>query len=76
MNKNQKRFNISLGTLIMLVILVICLIIIAYIEQWDILGKLTSPQAFLFYMLFFLGGLLFVTEMWKAKIMGENNDED
>ena len=73
---NKNKYNISLGTFVMIIILIILVIIIAYIKKWDILGKLTSPQAFLGYMLFFIGGLLLVTEMWKAKVMGDDNDED
>ncbi len=77
MNKKKKlNFKISLGTFVLLVILLISLIIISYIQNWDILGKLTSPQAFLGYMIFFLGGLVLVTETWKAKIMDGDDDED
>lgn len=74
--KKNKIYNISLGTFVMVLILIACVVFIAYIQKWDILGKLTSPQAFLGYMLIFIIGLLVITETWKAKVMGEDEDED
>ena len=76
MNKKKKLFEFSLGTFVFVLILIACVVFIAYIQKWDILGKLTSPQAFLGYMLIFIIGLLVITETWKAKVMGEDEDED
>ena len=66
MNKNAKKAIIGtlIGGLSLLVLAGIILIVVGIIQQWDIVGALTSPVAFLWYGLIavfalFLSGFLF-----------------
>ena len=72
----EKIISVGVGTLVLMVIGLIGLILCAYIYQWNIFEKLTSPQAFLLYMIVAMVSIFVLTELWFKKLrQGDDDDE-
>jgi hypothetical protein len=72
----NKAFSISIGTLSFIGVGVVLFIIYAYINNLDIFKLLVSGQAFFIYMVILIVGLLIATEIWKRKILGDDDDDE
>lgn len=81
MNKLLKKlkgkiFSISVSTFITIVIIFICFLIYAWINDYQLFEKLFSGEAFFIYIIILIVALLVGTEIWKRKILGDENNND
>lgn len=72
----EKIIDIGVGTLVLGIICLIGLIICSYIYQWNIYEKLTSPQAFLLYMIGVMVIIFVLTEIWFKKLKKGDDDDN
>lgn len=68
--------KIGFSTISFIVIGLICFVVYAIINKIDILSKLLSGEAFFIYLVLMIVGVLIGTEIWKMKVLGDDDDED
>ena len=68
--------KIGFSTIVFVVIGLICFVVYAIINKIDILSKLLSGEAFFIYLVLIIVGVLIGTEIWKMKVLGDDDDED
>lgn len=71
----EKAFGIGLSTFLLLIFGLLCFILYAYINKLDILSKLVSGEAFFIYLVILIVSLMVGTELWKQKILGEDEED-
>lgn len=72
----EKILNLGISTIIFIVIGLVGLIICSYVYEWKIFKHLTSPQAFLIYVIAIMSLIWVLTEIWFKKLKGDSDDED
>lgn len=65
-----------IGTIVFLSLGLDCFLVYAFINKIDIISALTSGQAFFIYLAIIIVSLIVGTELWKRKVLGDDDDED